>query len=97
MPPVAALDVSPCATCGVPNLAVIGAGLGTVFAGPVVGIVTGHGLGVTDTLSESGNRAELSATHFHSGLVGPLPLLSVLDQTTGTRTTALAGLPGPET
>ncbi|WP_206507897.1 hypothetical protein [Streptomyces chrestomyceticus] len=64
MLPVAALDVSLCATCGVPNLAVIGAGLGTVFAGPVVGIVTGHSLGVTNTLSESGNRAELSATYF---------------------------------
>ncbi|GCD32437.1 hypothetical protein OEIGOIKO_00150 [Streptomyces chrestomyceticus JCM 4735] len=49
---VAALDVSPGATCVVPNLAVIGAGIGTVFAGPVVGIVTGHGLGVTNTLSE---------------------------------------------
>ncbi|GCD40421.1 MFS transporter [Streptomyces paromomycinus] len=53
---------------------------GTVFAGPAVGIVMCHGLGVTHGLSEPGSRAEFSTTYFlfvHSGLVGPLLLRGV--------------------
>ncbi|WP_063766866.1 hypothetical protein [Streptomyces sp. NRRL S-813] len=65
---------------------------GTVFAGAAVGIVMRHGLGVTDALSEPGNRAELNATYFlfvYSGLVGTVLLLGVLDQIAGTRVSSI--------
>ncbi|MFB7597196.1 MFS transporter [Streptomyces sp. NPDC056160] len=62
--------------------------VGTVFAGAAVGTLLRHGLSVTDTLCDPGNRAELNATYFlflYSGLVVPVLLLGFADQAVGTR------------